>query len=124
MKRDVVDMQWLTRRLRENLTPDLLHKQYKTQKNKMSGHCYVASEALFHLLGGFHSGLKPMQVKHEGKSHWFLQDKETGDILDITADQFSTPVPYEKGRGRGFLTRNPSKRALKLMGTVHHDPKK
>lgn len=113
----------LINQLRSNLTPDLLHPKYRDGSNLSAGHCYVASEALYHLLGGKASQMKPMQISHEGKSHWFLIDI-AGTVYDITADQFKTPVPYEKARGRGFLTRNPSKRALKLMGTVHHDPKK
>lgn len=36
-------------------------------------------------------------------------------ILDPTASQFKTPPDYRKGRGRGFLTKKPSKRARELM---------
>lgn len=32
-------------------------------------------------------------------------------MLDLTACQFERPVPYELGRGRGFLTAAPSRRA-------------
>ena len=116
-------MLWLTQRLRSSLTPDLLHRKYRNQTSPVGGHCYIVSEALYHLLGGKYSGLKPMHLIHEGKSHWYLQDKVTEDILDITADQFTTPVPYEQGRGKGFLTRNPSKRALRLIQAVHSEQK-
>jgi hypothetical protein len=78
------------------------------------GNCYVTSEALFHLLGGRAAGWTPMQVHHEGDSHWFLRH-DSGLILDATVSQFKTPVPYVQARGRGFLTRRPSRRAQQMM---------
>lgn len=54
-------------------------------------------------------------VKHEGVSHWFLRDKTTGEVPDPTAEQFSTPVPYERGRRCAFLTKTLSKRARELI---------
>ena len=80
----------------------------------MRGNCYVTSEALFHLLGGRAAGWKPMNVRHEGDSHWFLRH-ESGLLLDATASQFATSPPYAEAVGRGFLTRQPSKRASVLM---------
>lgn len=74
------------------------------------GNCYVTSEALYHLLGGKESGWKPMNMKHEGESHWFLKHK-SGLILDATASQFKKKPDYQKARGRGFLTKQPSLRA-------------
>ena len=95
----------------KNLTDDLL-------KEGEMGHCYVASEALYHLSGGNNSGLKPMNIKHEGSSHWFLLDGNK--VIDITADQFKTKPDYSKARGRGFLTKQPSKRASILIHRVNH----
>lgn len=80
----------------------------------MGGHCYVVSEALFHLLGGKKAGLKPMFIKHEGISHWWILGPQ-GEIWDFTAKQFTSPVPYAKSVGKGFLTRNPSKRTQELL---------
>jgi hypothetical protein len=77
----------------------------------MTGHCYVASEALYHLLGGPRGGWTPMFVRHEGESHWFLRDRQTGRVLDPTADPFKGAPDYTKARGKGFLTRGPSQRA-------------
>lgn len=94
------------------------------------GNCYVTCEALYHLLGGIASGWVPHTVRHEGDVHWYLVSTEsvvlgsvwhdgsrivTPAILDPTAQQFSTPPPYHLGRGRGFLTKKPSKRAAALM---------
>jgi hypothetical protein len=38
-----------------------------------------------------------------------------GEILDPTVKQFKTKPNYYEGRGRGFLTKKPSKRARALM---------
>jgi hypothetical protein len=77
----------------------------------------VTSEALFHLLGGRAAGWKPMNVRHEGDSHWFLKH-DNGTILDATAAQFTQPPPYADATGRGFLTHQPSKRARALIHTL------
>jgi len=91
----------------------------------MRGNCYVTCEALFHLMGGKAAGWKPMTVRHEGDTHWFLVNESFYDhvrrahvIVDPTAAQFKTPVPYHQARGCGFLTKAPSKRAKALMGVL------
>lgn len=81
------------------------------------GNCYVASEALYHLLGGKEAGWKPMMVKHEGDTHWFLKHT-SGLIIDPTVSQFKESPPYEEARGCGFLTKQPSKRAQNLMQKI------
>lgn len=81
------------------------------------GNCYVTCEALYHLMGGKDSGWKPMNMRHENDSHWFLRH-ESGIILDPTAKQFKNVPDYSKARGRGFMTRQPSRRARKLMGIL------
>lgn len=83
----------------------------------MRGNCYAASEALYHLLGGKKAGWKPMQMRHEDDTHWFLQH-ETGFILDPTAKQFKHKPNYAQARGRGFLTKGPSAKAQVLMNQI------
>lgn len=100
--------------------PDLLKAEYRARVKEgahpLTGHCYVASEAAFHLLGGLSGPWRPRTVRHEGAVHWFLRHYDTGEILDLTADQFRTPVPYEHARrGGGFLTIDPSKRAQAVL---------
>lgn len=93
---------------------------------KRRGNCYVVCEALYHLLGGKRSGYVPHTVKHEGAVHWYLVipypnrvwGLNQSIIIDPTASQFKTPPPYHKGRGRGFLTKGPSKRARAMMETM------
>ncbi len=86
------------------------------------GNCYVASEALYHLLGGKAAGWKPMHLRLDApapaNSHWFLQHKN-GTILDPTVQQFKFALPdYSAARGCGFLTTKPSKRAVILMEKI------
>jgi hypothetical protein len=97
------------------LTDELRLPMYRGNPNPLSGHCYIASEALFYLAD---KKLKPMFIKHEGKSHWFLKDAN-GRVIDLTSSQFKNPVPYHKAVGKGFLTNKPSKRAQILIQRVH-----
>ena len=104
------------------LTPELLREPYRTWVEKewahpLTGHCYVACEALYSLLGGKAAGYTPMCQKHEGGPHWWLRGP-SGEVIDPTAAQFSSPVPYELGKGKGFLTREPSGRARIVMGRI------
>lgn len=85
---------------------------------KRRGNCYVTCESLYHLFGGATAGYTPHTVRHEGDVHWYLvRWARTGYemVLDPTASQFKAPPPYHLGRGRGFLTKRPSKRARELM---------
>ncbi len=87
------------------------------------GNCYVTCEALYHLLGGKEAGYTPHTLRHEGDTHWYLvltiMDLDdhwySERIIDPTVSQFKTKPDYSKGRGRGFLTKKPSKRARELM---------
>lgn len=104
----------LVRAVENALTDELRRMPWKGSENAKAGHCYVACEALFHLTGG---KLRPFFVKHEGAPHWFLKGPN-GEIVDPTAEQFKTPVPYEQGKGKGFLTKQPSKRAQIVIDRV------
>jgi hypothetical protein len=110
--------QRLVKAVKASLTDELRRAPWKGSENPMAGHCYVASEALYHLLGGVQAGWVPMFITHEGAPHWFLRNKTSGQIIDATKDQFETPVPYDQGKGKGFLTRDPSKRASVVMQRV------
>ena len=93
---------------------DLRRAGYRGRLNPAAGHCYVASEVIFHLTGWKY---KPMFIRHEGEPHWYLLSPD-GDVVDVTHWQFRTPVPYDQGRGKGFLTPNPSKRAKEMMRRI------
>jgi hypothetical protein len=99
------------------LTPDLLRQPYRGLVERgadpMTGHCYVAAESLFHLLG---DQWCPTFIRHEGAPHWYLTHRVTGEVLDATSSQFKTSPPYRQGRGKGFLTKAPSARAATVLG--------
>ena len=104
----------LVRDVRSCLSDDLRKPAYRGNPNEVAGHCYVASEVIYHELGGKAAGWTPQTIQHEGGPHWYLKNQD-GTIIDPTADQFETPVPYSDGRGCGFLTRQPSARSKKVI---------
>ena len=97
---------------------DLRRKEYRGNPNLYAGHCYVASEAIFHLAKAAGVNLKPMFLYHEGSPHWYLLD--SGEVLDPTKEQFTSLPDYSRGRGKGFLTKHPSKRASTLIELVRN----
>ena len=68
--------------------------------NPMFGHCYHSSQALFHLMDT-NVLEQRTAVDYHDCSHWWLVDKTTDKIYDITADQYyhvgQTP-PYVDGK--------------------------
>lgn len=109
------------------LSPDLLKPEYraKNKTNRFYGHCYVASEALWYLLGGRESGYEPIRASDDhGVVHWWLENRETGKILDPTSKQYTSAgekPPYDHGVFGGFLTSEPSKRAAVILERVLRD---
>jgi hypothetical protein len=116
---DVHRIESVVERVRAALSDDLLKPEYRRREGRgaTSGHCYVASEAIYHLIGK-DQGLVPFQLEHEGDSHWFLADVQRRHVVDATADQFATLVPYAQGRRRSFLHPSPSRRARELIARV------
>ncbi len=119
------------------LTPDLLLPKYKNPQNPYAGYCYVLAEALKDF--DFYDCWKPMFIRHEGVSHWYLQrsclnytryyghplDLKTLidealeiNIIDPTSIQFKTKIDYTLGKGKGFLTKGPSRRAKILIQRI------
>lgn len=93
----------------------------------LTGHCYVASEALFHLTGGYDQWyvcrLTVDTTHHERDvparvTHWFLEDRETGEIVDPTVEQFDFTPEYECRTRTGFMTSEPSERAETVVRAV------
>lgn len=112
--------------VQKSLSPDLLRGRWKVQSNPLEGHCYVAAEALWHLLGC--TDWKPMcasYVDSEGKAtHWWLVHRQTGETADPTAEQYlPDKPPYHLGKGSGFLTLKPSKRAQVVINRVYESQK-
>jgi hypothetical protein len=107
--------------IESSLSDDLLRKDWlerrKPTDHPTFGHCYVATEALWHLWGKYH-GYRPWVVNEDGYTHWYLVDDE-GDVKDPTKGQrLGREVPYETGRRNGFLTKRPSRRCRTVMRRV------
>lgn len=106
--------------IQKSLSDDLLRDEHKkTKRNFLSGHCYVATEALYYLLGEDNINYMPSTLRIGGVTHWFLKNKKTGDVVDPTKDQFNYPLDYSKSRNRFFLTNKPSKRTLILLNRIY-----
>ena len=103
--------------VRAALSDDLRRAPWKGSANPFAGHCYVASEAVFHVLGGRAAGITPIHMKHEGQPHWALRFSD-GSIVDPTADQFATRPNYSMARAIPFLTVAPSQGAVTLIARI------
>jgi len=108
--------------IREHLGPEWLRKDWLARRPIDAvaswGCCYVACEALAHLVNVHR--YRPASVRVGDVIHWYLIDTSTGNVVDPTADQFDSLPDYDQGRRRGFLTTNPSKRAQKLLEKVNN----
>lgn len=115
------DYNLLIKYVQRSLSDDLLNSKWKQQKNyhRLSGHCYIAAESLWHLIGASKSGYFPKVISKDDWTHWYLENGR-GQKLDPTKEQFlNEQIPYEKGRKCGFLTKFPSKRAKIVIDRVN-----
>ena len=78
-----------------------------------TGHCYIATEAWYHTVGRA-EGFVPHVTRIGEGTHWWCQHPD-GRVMDLTFEQFPQEVDYTTGRGTGFLTSQPSKRACVLL---------
>jgi hypothetical protein len=90
--------------------------QNESSSTPSTGFCYIATEALFHMIGGLKSGFKPVYLKDGDETHWWLIN-DAGVILDATFDQYDETPPYHLGKKAGFMNgyTKPSKRAAALI---------
>jgi len=105
-----------------SLDNSLLKKEFisNSSQNSYSNHCYIATEALYHLLDENTRKLyTPSILKVNNITHWFLKNKKDGSIIDITKEQFNFDLDYSKSQNKFFLTPYPSKRALILINRVY-----
>jgi len=115
------DPKALIKKIQRVLTPDLLLPQWRGNPNPLAGHCYVAAESLYHMIGGSAAGAKPFSAPCPGGVHWWIE--QNGKRLDPTGRQFDNETRkeiYAQGRGKGFLTKQPSKRAQEVIRRVEN----
>lgn len=113
----------IERDIRKQISPELIKPKYRTA-HPVAGACYVVSEAAYHILGGSFNGFKPMVGRVGDMTHWWLQWNSR--IIDPTKSQFmhykELKKFYDAGRGCGFLTKEPSKRAMALIRKYYAVP--
>lgn len=102
------------------LSDDLLKPSYRKLQNRhvTTGHCYAASEALYHLTGGRDIWHSCVGKDENGGTHWWLEHKKSGYILDVTSEQFTCfgkEPPYSNSKKCAFLTSGPSNRAKEII---------
>ncbi len=121
----------LIKKIQSVLTPDLLKGIWiRETDNKLAGHCYAATEALYWILGGPENEFKTYVLNSrtfpeglsEGETHWFLKNSE-GDVLDPTAEQFTCKIPYNMGTPNSMMNfpKGGSKRAKEIIKRLGYE---
>lgn len=124
----------LKRAIIASLSPDLLSPKYRKQLTDgdpvETGHCAIATEALYHIAGGKEAGYVPYVCGYpdendERVTHWWIRgpmrgQRGKGKIFDVTAGQYPYVFPYQTGRPVGFMQPQgiPSRRAQILITRV------
>ena len=114
----------LVSKIVNNLTDDLLKKEFLIHPriNNLVGHCYVATETLYHSLDPENQILyRPNTLKVNGVTHWFLKNNENNEIIDITRNQFPFVLDYSKSKNSAFLTKHASKRSQILLKRINEN---
>ena len=117
------EIETVMQKIADNLEPSMVTKKYRkeNESNPMFGHCYHSSQALYYLIDT--DRLEQMSaIDYHDCSHWWLRDKETNKIYDITVDQYycvnqEPPYPGKNKRWYGWKER-PHMRTLDLMVKV------
>ena len=112
-----------------SLRQDLLPKKYLSMndRNAYFGHCHNASACLYRIFSAHHIRLmRAYDSKYSNRFgedfwHWWCEDKQTGEVIDITADQY--PVYhrrklYKLGEKSSMLGFSYKQRVFKLLNAV------
>jgi hypothetical protein len=105
IKESVLDKEWLAKNYESNIDS--------------TGFCRIACEIIYKLNGGKERWMVKVisKKKWEHGSHYYLEEKSTKAILDITSDQYRSKnicIPYGLGRGTGLRT-NPEELSKKAQ---------
>jgi hypothetical protein len=107
--------------IRQNLTEKYLTEPLQ-RDNPLRGFCYIATQSIYYLMDTDRleswSGVDASSV-----THWWLADRDTGEIIDLTADQYSVldfDPPYDVGRKRTWYGFRPfiQKRTMDLIHQI------
>lgn len=111
-----VTTQQIVDAVRASLTDELLDASWRRKRDsgKLShvvattGHCFVAAQAVYWLLGGPDGAYKGAVMRVGAgprDTHWFVRGAD-GEIVDPTFDQFTSAPDYSRGKNCGFSTRH------------------
>jgi hypothetical protein len=100
--------------IQKNLTPDLIPKKYRldNKRNKYYGHCHTASACLYLIFRSKNMNLyrvldaKTSEKLKENFWHWWIFDKNTQKIIDLTSRQYKKQELtklYRLGEKTGYL---------------------
>jgi hypothetical protein len=92
----------LKRDVQAAFDPGEAQPKYRSGFGRYDGLAYIGAEAYFHLAGAYDSGLRPMQLKYRGKSHWWLVDPENRVIDMVLGARETSKFPYHRGKRRPF----------------------
>lgn len=93
--------------LKNDILKDYWYDINKSCNIPSVGFCYLASELYYSLDGKsqkwwFKEINSPEYLPYNGK-HFYLENKETGEILDITKSQFGDiEIPYHLSKNKGI----------------------
>lgn len=116
------------RNTEECLKQDLLKSKQRKKLvpgcHPLTGHCFVATLATYHLIG-VKCGLKPYFLKTtDDGTHWWLWNKDSREYLDPTFEQVTLPFPYDKGTYNPGIAKQERNRSGKLISRVEEFLKK
>ena len=103
---------------------DLWYTINKSASVHCTGFCFLASEVFYRAFGGaknwWFKKIESPDLPYTGV-HWFLENKSTGMIVDITAAQFNVPIPYALGKKKGirFFSKNGRKLLALAQGIIN-----
>lgn len=92
----------LKREIQAAFDPSEVKPAQRSGFGRYDGLAYIGAEAYFHISGGADSGLRSMQLRYRGKSHWWLVDQD-GRVIDmVLGPREKSEFPYQRGRRRPF----------------------
>ena len=124
------NVSFLSEQIRTNLTDDLISNDVRKKypfghprwNRPLFGYCVPATFAFLYFMNT--TILSPVRGEDiEGEGHWWLIDKDNGDIIDLTKDQYGTDElvgVYSTGKKRGYYGSKeaPAGRFFRLMQRV------
>ena len=113
-----------------NLSPDLLPKKWieLNASNPTFGHCHNATGVFYLIFGSenvhmYRAYDDSLKLVNEPMFHWFILNRHTNEIIDITSEQYSSQPQvlrklYKNKEKAGLLGFNYKKRVHTLLKKV------